>query len=99
MAEWWVRSLLVLQAPRAVFVALPLELAVGGEDLFRGGGSAHGRGGAALGGVELGFLVWGVALLVVGVRSVHGWTWARAGAALGAAGVPIVALTLYASLS
>jgi len=80
-------------------VVWPLKLALWGEDLFRSGGSDHGPGVTALAVVELGFLVWTVALLVVGIRSVHGWTWPRTGAALAAAGVPIAALTLYASLS
>ena len=26
----------------------------------------------------LGFLAWSICLLVIGVRAVHGWTWARA---------------------
>ena len=29
------------------------------------------------------FVAWSVGLLLVGVRAVHGWTWARAAAALG----------------
>src|SRR5207244_11296436 len=63
-------------------VVWPLKLALWGEDLFRSGGSDHGPGVTALAVVELGFLVWTVALLVVGIRSVHGWTWPRTGAAL-----------------
>jgi hypothetical protein len=79
-------------------VVWPLKLALWGEDLFRSGGSDHGAGVTAFAVVELGFLAWTLALLVVGVRSVHGWTWPRTGAALAAAGVPIAALSLYASL-
>jgi hypothetical protein len=79
-------------------VVWPLKLALWGEDLFRSGGSDHGAGVTAFAVVELGFLAWTLVLLVVGVRSVHGWTWPRTGAALAAAGVPIAALSLYASL-
>ena len=41
------------------------------------------------------FAAWSAALLLVGVRSVHGWTWARAAAA---AAAPIVALSLLLAL-
>ena len=43
----------------------------------------------------LAFAAWSAALLLVGVRSVHGWTWARAAAA--AAG-PVAALSLLLAL-
>jgi hypothetical protein len=38
--------------------------------------------------VVLGFVAWSALLLVIGVRAVHGWTWARASAA---AALPAVA--------
>jgi hypothetical protein len=38
--------------------------------------------------VELAFLAWSAALLLVGVRAVHGWTWGRAAAA---AALPVAA--------
>jgi hypothetical protein len=53
-------------------VILPVKLAVYGESLFRTGGSDHGTGVRVFDGLEL---------LLVGVRAVHGWTWARAAAA------------------
>jgi hypothetical protein len=72
----------------AVPIALSLvvwsvKLAVYGESLFRTGGSDHGAGVRVFDGLELVFLLWAAALLVVGVRAVHGWTWARAAAASG----------------
>jgi hypothetical protein len=62
-------------------VILPVKLAVYGESLFRTGGSDHGTGVRVFDGLELVFLLWAAALLLVGVRAVHGWTWARAAAA------------------
>jgi Yip1 domain len=56
----------------------PVRILVYGVDLFRTGGNDYGRGDAVFGGVLLGFFAWAVLLLVVGVRSVHGWTWLRA---------------------
>ena len=53
-----------------------------GTDLFRTGGDDYGSGDAAFGWIWLGFLAWALALLVVGVRAVHGWTWLRAAAAV-----------------
>jgi hypothetical protein len=48
------------------------------------------------------FLVWGLVLLVIGVRTVHGWTWARsiAGvtwAATIGAGLAVALTLLYAA--
>jgi hypothetical protein len=72
-------------------VLWPVKLAVYGEALFRSGGSDHGTGIDVFDALEIAFLLWGAALLVVGVRAVHGWTWARAGAACGLAiAAPVV---------
>ena len=38
--------------------------------------------------VVLAFVAWSAALLLIGVRSVHGWSWGRAAAA---AAVPVAA--------
>ena len=59
----------------------PIRIAVFGEDLFRTGGDDYGRTDAVFGGVFLAIVAWCVLLLVLGVRTVHGWTWARAAAA------------------
>jgi hypothetical protein len=62
-------------------VVWPVKLAVFGSDVFRSGGSDSGTGGAVFAAIWLGFVAWSIVLLVVGVRSVHGWTWGRSAAA------------------
>jgi hypothetical protein len=59
----------------------PVKLALYGERLFRAGGAGLGAGGRVFTALELLFVAWAVALLVVGVRAVHGWSWSRALAA------------------
>jgi Yip1-like protein len=53
----------------SLFVIWPVRLAVYGEDLFRSGGSDHGAGNAAFVVLELLFVGWSLALLVVGLRA------------------------------
>jgi hypothetical protein len=62
-------------------VLWPIKLAVYGDALFRSGGSDHTPGMRVFDALELAFLLWAAALLVIGVRGVHGWTWSRAAAA------------------
>ncbi len=62
----------------------PVELALYGEKLFRGGGAAAGGGRTVFGALALAFALWAAWLLVVGVRAVHGWSWARAALAVAA---------------
>jgi hypothetical protein len=65
-------------APLALSLLLwPVRLAVYGGDVFRTGGSDHGAGNAAFVVLELGFVAWAVALLLVGTRTLHAWTWPR----------------------
>jgi hypothetical protein len=64
---------------------LVLRLALFGGDTFRAGGADEGAGEKALLLVGLGFAAWSLGLLVLGVVVVHGWTWARSLAAVGAA--------------
>jgi hypothetical protein len=84
----------------SLVVVLPLQLALYGGDIFRSGGSDSGVGPAVVDAAQLGFAVWSLALLLLGVRVVHGWSWPRsaatvaAAAALLAAIVAVVALTL-----
>jgi hypothetical protein len=79
--------------PLALSLVLwPVKLALYGEDAFRSGGSDAGTGDQVFALLALGFLVWSIALLVIGVRAVHGWTWARASAAIAAAAAVPVAL-------
>jgi hypothetical protein len=72
----------------------PLRLAFYGGDVFRSGGSDEGAGSTLFRGLEIGLFGWAFALLLVGVRTVHGWTWARsaAGVALTAAVPAVVVL-------
>jgi hypothetical protein len=74
----------------------PLRIALYGSDLFRTGGDDFGRGDRIFGGFVIGFAAWSLLLLLIGVRAVHGWTWARAGAAVALAAV-IPALIALAS--
>lgn len=62
----------------ALVTLWPVRIAVYGENLFRTGGDDYGRGDAIFGALVLAAFAWCAWLLVVGVRSVHGWTWARA---------------------
>jgi hypothetical protein len=62
-------------------ILVPVKIALYGNDLFRRGGSDTGTGAHVFAGLQIAFLVWAGALLVIGVRSVHGWTWQRAAAA------------------
>jgi hypothetical protein len=71
----------------------PVRLSVYGEDSFRTGGSDTGAGNAAFEALEVGFLVWAVALLAIGTRTVHGWSWPRSLAATALpAALPALAL-------
>jgi hypothetical protein len=78
-------------------VLWPVKLALYGESLFRTGGSDHGAGARVFDVLELSFALWSVTLLLIGVRAVHGWTWARAAAACSPAIVVPVALGLILS--
>ncbi len=72
----------------------PVKLALDGEDWFRTGGRDSGAAGVAFDALEIGFCAWSVALLVIGVRSVHGWTWSRAVSATAIALVVPIAATV-----
>jgi len=75
----------------ALLTFWPIRIAVYGQDLFRTGGDDYGRGDAVFGAVFLGFVGWSVWLLLVGVRTVHGWTWGRAAATVAlAAAFPVL---------
>src|SRR5205823_5805769 len=85
----------------ALFVYWPVRVAVYGGDLFRTGGTDGHGAGAAFAWAFYAFVAWALALLVVGVRTVHGWTWGRslAGVAFASAiatGLALVASLLYA---
>ena len=54
----------------SLFAVWPVRLAVYGQDVFRSGGSDHGPGNAAFIAVELVFVAWSLALLVIGLHAV-----------------------------
>jgi hypothetical protein len=86
----------------ALFIYWPVRIAIYGEDLFRFGGSDSGTTGTVFAWIFYVFLVWALVLLVIGVRTVHGWTWARSiagvawAAAIGA-GLAVAVTLLYAA--
>ena len=61
----------------ALFTLWPLRIAIYGQNLFRTGGDDWGPGDRAFGGALYLAFAWSAILLVVGVRSVHGWSWGR----------------------
>jgi hypothetical protein len=85
----------------ALLVYWPVRIAVYGDNLFRtGGGDGHGAG-VVLAWVFYAFVLWTFALLIIGVRTVHGWSWGRslAGVAFAsviAAGLALAVSVLYA---
>jgi hypothetical protein len=79
----------------SLVVVWPLRLALYGGDVFRTGGADSGTGGDVFKWLLLAFVAWSLALLVVGMRTVQGWTWARAAAASGFA-IALVTLALGA---
>ena len=78
----------------ASLLLLPVKLALYGSDLFRRGGGDAGTGGKAFVALQLAFSAWALALLVIGVRTVHGWSWARAGSTVAAAAALPAAIAL-----
>jgi hypothetical protein len=85
----------------ALFVFWPFRIAVYGVSLFRTGG-ADGRGaGHATAWLFYAFVAWAIVLLVIAVRTIHGWTWGRslAGVAYATgitAALAVVVSVLYA---
>lgn len=77
----------------SLLVLLPLRLALYGGDAFRAGGGDEGTGENVLLVLQLAFAGWSLALLAVGVRVVHGWSWPRSLAAL-AAGASLAGATV-----
>lgn len=61
----------------ALFVYWPVRIAIYGADTFRSGGGDGGTVGTALSWVFYAFVLWALVLLVVGVRTVHGWSLGR----------------------
>jgi hypothetical protein len=82
----------------SLFTLWPLRIAIYGEFLFHTGGRDWGPGDRIFGGLIYAAFGWSALLLVIGVRSVHGWSWGRSLATVGlAAALP--ALILLASVA
>lgn len=94
------RSVLALSAAPlalALFTLWPVRIAIYGQNLFRTGGTDWGPGDRTFGGLLYFAFAWSAILLVVGVRSVHGWSWGRSLATVGlAAALP--ALIVFATV-
>jgi hypothetical protein len=82
----------------SLVVLWPVRLAVYGEDLFRSGGGDAGAGDDVFGALALAFVAWTLTLLLLGLRTVHGWSWRRSlgGFALAAVGLIGLPALLYA---
>jgi hypothetical protein len=76
----------------SLLVLLPLRLALYGGDTFRASGGDEGTGETALLVLQLAFAAWSLALLVLGVRVVHGWDWLRSAATVAAGAALLAAL-------
>jgi hypothetical protein len=62
-------------------IVWPVRLAIYGADVFKSEGDDAGTGGSVFEAIELGVMLWAVALLVVGLRAYNAWSWPRATAA------------------
>jgi hypothetical protein len=83
----------------SLVVLLPVRLALYGGDTFREGGADKGTGEGMLLGLQLAFVAWSLALLVIGVRVVHGWGWLRSSGTLAAGAALLAAIVgLFATL-
>ena len=83
----------------SLVVVWPMRLALFGSDLFSSGGSDSGAGGDVFRALDAVFLMWSLALVLIGVRTLNGWSWLRSLAALDLAGVFValfVALAIVA---
>jgi hypothetical protein len=95
------RHLLAFAAtPIALALVLywPVRIAIYGEDLFRGGGADGTTGGRVLASIFYVFVAWAVVLLLIGIRTVHGWTWRRSLGAVVVAAVVGAALAFALSV-
>jgi hypothetical protein len=85
----------------ALFTYWPVRLAIYGEQLFKYNGGDDSTIGTGFAWFFYAFLLWALVLLVIGVRTIHGWTWGRALAGVGlaaamTAGLAAVVTVLYA---
>jgi hypothetical protein len=82
----------------ALFIYWPIRIAVYGDSLFKFGGPDGRTGGDVFAWLFYAFVAWALVLLVLGVRTVHGWTWLRSLAGVGAAIGIVAALVLGVDL-
>jgi hypothetical protein len=94
------RHLLALAAvPLALsLVLLPVRLALYGGDMFRSGGSDAGSSGYVFLALTLGFVLWSLVLLAIGIRVVNRWSWGRTAAAVGLFGLLVALVDLALSV-
>jgi hypothetical protein len=78
----------------------PIRILIYGQNLFRTGGTDWGPGDRIFGGLVYFAFAWSAVLVLVGVRSVHGWSWGRSLATVGlAAALPaLIVLASHQSL-
>jgi hypothetical protein len=76
----------------SLLVLFPIRLALYGGDAFREGGPDAGTPDDTILALQLAFGVWSLGLLAIGVRVVHGWTWPRTFASLGASAALLAAI-------
>jgi Yip1 domain len=79
-------------------LTLPVGLAAFGGDLFRSGGRDGGIGGDAYLAYQLLFPAWSFVLLLLGIRTVYGWSWSRAAGAVSLVTVFLTGLAAAARL-
>jgi hypothetical protein len=82
----------------ALLVYWPVRIALYGKDTFRSGGADGDTVGMALAWGFYVFVLWSLVLLVVGVRTVHGWSWGRSLVGVGFAAVIAAALAAAVSV-
>ena len=86
-------------ATAPVALALPtfwvVRIAIEGKDLFKYGGSDTGH---VFADAFYVFVAWTVVLALIGVRTIHGWSWPRAGVAVAVATTAATLLVLWTSV-
>jgi hypothetical protein len=82
----------------ALFVYWPVRIAIYGAQLFKYNGGDDSTVGTGFAWFFYVFLIWALVLLVIGVRTVHGWSWARAVAGVGLATAMTAALALVVTV-
>ncbi len=69
----------------ALVFVWPVRLAIYGADVFRSGRADHGTGVDVFRGIDAFFLLWTLALVLIGIRETQRWPWSKAAAAFGVA--------------